>query len=86
MDLRELVDLSINETLNRTLATSSTLFLATLPLAVFGGTALAGFAWIMLFGIIVGTSSSIFIASPILLFLGGRKLRQTTAPPKVKST
>jgi preprotein translocase subunit SecD/preprotein translocase subunit SecF len=86
MDLRELVDLSINETLNRTLATSSTLFLATLPLAVFGGTALAGFAWIMLFGIIVGTSSSIFIASPILLFLGERKLRRTTAPAKVKST
>jgi len=69
MKLRDLIDLSINETLNRTLGTSGTVFLAALPLALFGGSALAGFAWIMLFGIIVGTSSSIFIAAPILLFL-----------------
>jgi len=69
MPLRDLIDQSINETLNRTLGTSGTVFLAALPLALFGGSALAGFAWIMLFGIVVGTSSSIFIAAPILLFL-----------------
>ncbi len=69
MPLRDLIDLSINETLNRTLGTSSTVFLAALPLALFGGSALGYFAWIMLFGIVVGTSSSIFIAAPILLFL-----------------
>jgi preprotein translocase SecF subunit len=86
MNLRELIDLSINETLNRTLGTSGTVFLAALPLALFGGSALSGFAWIMLFGILVGTSSSIFIAAPILLFLGDRKLRRTSAPPKVKSS
>ena len=74
MPLRDLIDLSINETLNRTLGTSGTVFLAALPLALFGGTALSGFAWVMLFGIVVGTSSSIFIAAPILLFLG-RHLR-----------
>ena len=60
--------------------------LAALPLALFGGSALSGFAWIMLFGILVGTSSSIFIAAPILLFLGERKLRRTSALPKVKSS
>ncbi len=76
MPLRELIDLSINETLNRTLATSSTVFLAALPLALFGGATLSGFAWVMLFGIVVGTSSSIFIAAPILLLLGENRLRR----------
>ena len=81
MPLRDLIDQSINETLNRTLGTSGTVFLAALPLALFGGTALSGFAWIMLFGIVVGTSSSIFIAAPILLFLGERGLRRASAAP-----
>ncbi len=81
MPLRDLIDLSINETLNRTLGTSGTVFLAALPLALFGGTALSGFAWVMLFGIVVGTSSSIFIAAPILLFLG-RHLRGSARATK----
>lgn len=76
MPLRDLIDLSINETLNRTLGTSSTVFLAALPLALFGGASLSGFAWIMLFGIVVGTSSSIYIASPMLLLLGEHRLRR----------
>jgi preprotein translocase subunit SecF len=76
MPLRELIDLSINETLNRTLGTSMTVFLAAVPLALFGGTTLSGFAIVMLFGIVVGTSSSIFIAAPILLFLGEHRLRR----------
>ncbi len=78
MPLRELIDLSINETLSRTLGTSMTVFLASLPLALFGGSTLSGFAWCMLFGIVVGTSSSIFIAAPILLFLGENRLRRDT--------
>ena len=82
MPLRELIDLSINETLNRTLATSSTVFLASLPLALFGGSTLSGFAWTMLFGIVVGTSSSIFIAAPILLLLGENRLRRDAQPAK----
>ncbi len=82
MPLRDLIDLSINETLNRTLGTSGTVFLAALPLALFGGSALSGFAWIMLFGIVVGTSSSIFIAAPILLFLGEHRLRRSATLPK----
>jgi preprotein translocase SecF subunit len=84
MPLRELIDLSINETLNRTLGTSMTVFLAALPLALFGGSTLSGFAWVMLFGIVVGTSSSIFIAAPILLFLGEHHLRRDAATPAVK--
>ncbi len=84
MPLRELIDLSINETLNRTLGTSMTIFLSSLPLALFGGSTLSGFAWTMLFGIVVGTSSSIFIAAPILLFLGEHRLRRDMAPPVEK--
>ena len=79
MPLRELIDMSINETLNRTLGTSMTVFLAALPLAVFGGGTLSGFATVMLFGIVVGTSSSIFIAAPILLLLGAKRLRRDKA-------
>ena len=88
MPLRELIDFSINETLNRTLGTSMTVFLASLPLALFGGASLSGFAWVMLFGIVVGTSSSIFIAAPILLFLGEKRLRrdaQAVVRPTVKA-
>ncbi|WP_025841784.1 protein translocase subunit SecF [Asaia platycodi] len=80
MPLRELLDLSINETLNRTLGTSMTVFLAALPLAVFGGHSLSGFATVMLFGIVVGTSSSIFIAAPLLLLMGEKRLRRSKAP------
>ena len=83
MPLRELIDLSINETLNRTLGTSMTVFLASLPLALFGGASLSGFAVMMLFGIVVGTSSSIFIAGPILLLLGENRLRRDTVAPVV---
>ncbi len=81
MPLRQLIDQSINETLNRTLGTSLTVFLAALPLAIYGGASLSGFALMMLFGIIVGTSSSIFIAAPILLLLGENKLRREVQTP-----
>ncbi len=76
MPLRELIDLSINETLSRTIGTSGSVFLATLPLALIGGPALLPFACVMLWGIILSTTSSIWIAAPILLFLGENKLRK----------
>jgi preprotein translocase subunit SecD/preprotein translocase subunit SecF len=85
MKLRDLIDLSINETLNRTLGTSSTVFLASLPLALFGGETLSGFAWVMLFGIAIGTVSSIMIAAPILLLLGEHRLRRDVAAPVAKA-
>ena len=75
MPLRDLIDASINTTLTRTIYTSLTAVLAMLPMAIAGGSAVSGFATAIVFGIIVGTSSSIFIAAPILLFLGEGRLR-----------
>jgi preprotein translocase SecF subunit len=75
MPLRALIDLSINQTLSRTVVTSLTVLLSILPLAFMGGESVQGFAVAIIFGIVVGTSSSIFIASPILLFLGEKRLR-----------
>jgi len=68
--LREVIDLSINQTLTRSVYTSVTTFLAVLPLAVWGGSAVASFAVPMAFGIAIAAASSVFIAAPILLFLG----------------
>ena len=76
MPLRELVDLSINETLNRSLGTSMTLLLSAVPLALFGGDTLSGFAWVMIAGIVISASSSVFIAAPIVLFTGAKALRR----------
>ncbi len=76
MPLRQLIDLSINETLSRTIGTSTSVFLATLPLWLIGGQALHEFAYVTLFGIVISTTSSIWIAAPILLFLGENKLRR----------
>ena len=83
MPLRQLVDQSINETLNRSLGTSMTLLLSAVPLALFGGDTLSGFAWVMLFGIVVSASSSVFIAAPIVLYTGENRLRRggEAAPP-----
>src|ERR1700730_3614076 len=75
MPLRGLIDLSINQTLGRTVNTSLTVILSILPLALIGGEVMRGFSLAIIFGIIIGTSSSIFIASPILLFLGEKRLR-----------
>jgi preprotein translocase subunit SecF len=64
----ELVNLSINQTLSRTVLTSGLTFLAVLSLFLFGGPVLNGFSFALVVGIIIGTYSSIFIASPILIF------------------
>ncbi|ACI98436.1 protein translocase subunit SecD [Rhodospirillum centenum] len=79
MPLRELIDRSINETMGRTISTSIAIFLATLPLALFAGEGLREFAWVLLFGVVLATSSSIFIAAPILLYLGEKRLRRGPA-------
>lgn len=74
-DFTDVLNRSITSTLTRTLLTSGTTFLALLPMALFGGAAVASFAQPLLFGIVVGTSSSIFIAAPILQRLGQRRAR-----------
>ena len=79
--LREIIDRSINETLGRSVFTSVTAFLAMLPMAIWGGATVASFAVPMVFGIAVAASSSVFIAAPILLFLGDwRKRRKPRVP------
>jgi len=70
MPLRQLIDMSINQVLTRCIYTSLVTFLCILPMAVWGGSAVANFAIPMVFGIVVATTSSIFIAAPILLLLG----------------
>ncbi len=69
-DLSELLNLSINETLSRTILTSVTTLLALLALYIFGGEVIRGFTFAMIWGVVVGTYSSVFIASPVLLMLG----------------
>ncbi|MCS6951818.1 MAG: protein translocase subunit SecF [Bryobacterales bacterium] len=66
-----LVNLSINQTLNRTVLTSGLTFLTCLALFLFGGPVLHGFAFALVVGILVGTYSSVFIASPILIYWHG---------------
>lgn len=70
-DFAKIVNLSINQTLSRTVLTSGLTFLTCLALLMFGGPVLNGFAFALVVGIIVGTYSSIFIASPIVVWLQG---------------
>jgi preprotein translocase subunit SecF len=64
------LDLSINETLSRTIVTSVSMMLALGTLVLFGGSVLFGFSVAMLLGIVIGTYSSVFIGAPILIWLG----------------
>ncbi len=83
MPLPALLDQAINETLSRTVMTSLTTLIALFALFIFGGAVLRGFTAAMIWGIFVGTYSSIFIASPVLLFLD---LRQSTFIDKEDAT
>jgi len=70
MPLAELLDLSINETLARTVMTSLTLLVALLPLLIAGPASLFGLVAAIVFGLFVGTYSSVYMASPLLLWMG----------------
>jgi preprotein translocase subunit SecF len=72
MPIADLLDIAINSTLSRTTITATTTFLALLGLYFFGGEVIRGFTASMLVGVIIGTYSSIFIAAPILIYLGLR--------------
>lgn len=72
-DLKEVLNLSINETLSRTVMTSVTTLLALVSLYVLGGDVIRGFVFAMIWGVIVGTYSSVFVASTILLWLGVKR-------------
>ena len=66
ISIREISDISINQTLSRTLVTSVTTLLALFSIYIFGGSILKGFSFAMIVGVVVGTYSSIFVATPIL--------------------
>ncbi|WP_037294230.1 protein translocase subunit SecF [Roseobacter sp. CCS2] len=72
-DLKEVLNVSINETLSRTLMTSVTTMLALLALFTLGGDVIRGFVFAMMWGVLIGTYSSIFVASAILLVLGVKR-------------
>ena len=71
--LQEVMDQSINETLSRTVMTSVTTLLALIALFVLGGDVIRGFIFAMIWGVIVGTYSSVFVASALLLRLGVKR-------------
>ncbi len=73
MPLAEVLNLSINETLSRTIMTSFTTMLALLALYFLGGDVIRGFVFAMMWGIVVGTYSSIFVASTCLLWMGVKR-------------
>lgn len=76
----DLLNISINETLSRTILTATTTLLASLALFLFGGEVIRGFSGAMVFGVIVGTYSSIYISAPTLLYLNIRS--NTVSEPK----
>ena len=70
MPLPELLDLSVNETLARTVMTSLTLLVALVPLLIYGPASLFGMVAAITLGLFVGTYSSVYMAAPILIWLG----------------
>ena len=71
MSLKEILNLSVNEMLNRTLMTSLTTLVVLIALFLFGGGVIHDFAFTLMFGVIVGTYSSVFIAAPVVLAMEG---------------
>ena len=77
-EFSKLLNKSVNETLARTLMTSITTLIALLSLAILGGDVIRGFIVAMLWGVIIGTYSSIFIASPLILLFGFKQSEKTS--------
>ncbi|MDN4631001.1 protein translocase subunit SecF [Sphingomonas sp. PvP056] len=86
MDMSAIVDLSVNETLPRTVMTSVTILLALFALLIFGGPVLRGFTAAMILGIFVGTYSSIYVSSSLLISLGLRPDPSQAEPVAVTGT
>jgi preprotein translocase subunit SecF len=70
MPLRDVMNLSVNETLSRTLMTSVTTLIALASMLIFGGDVIRGFAFAIFFGVVLGTYSSVFVAKNIVLMIG----------------
>ena len=78
--LYDTLNRAINETLPRSILTHTTAALATLALLIFAGEVIRPFSWVMLFGIVTGTFSSIYIAGPVLLWIEHKYPREAKAP------
>lgn len=85
MPLAEVIDLTINETLSRTIMTGLTTVLALGALAIFGGPTLFAFSVIMIFGVVIGTYSSIYVAAPIILLWGVKRGEEEAQPLPVRT-
>lgn len=85
MPLVDIINVSINDTLSRTILTSVTTLLALTALFILGGPGLRGFSFAMIWGVIVGTYSSIFVASPMLLMLNLKRGSRVDAPKDAES-
>lgn len=81
MPLPELLNMSINRTLSRTTMTSGLAFLSVLALFLFGGEVLSGFSTAMIWGIVAGTYSTIFVAAPMLVYMNLRRDRGEASKP-----
>ncbi len=85
MPITQLLDESVNATVSRTIIVAATTFFATLALYFFGGEVLRGFSLSILFGVVVGTYSTIFIAVPILFYLGLHARGEVSAAARTKA-
>ncbi len=81
MPIFDLLNVSINDTLSRTVLTASTTLLAAIALLIFGGEVIRSFSAAMVFGVIIGTYSSIFISAPALIYLNLRATTETKIEP-----
>ncbi|GGG25692.1 protein translocase subunit SecF [Chelatococcus composti] len=85
LSIADMIDVAINSTLSRTVMTSVTTFLALLALAIYGGTVIESFSYAMIFGVVIGTYSSIFIAAPVLIYLGAQMGSESEAGEKAQA-
>jgi preprotein translocase subunit SecF len=85
MPLYDLLNRSVNETLPRTVMTGTTTLATLLALLIFGGSVIRPFAWVLLFGILVGTFSSVYIASPLLLWIESKWPHRNEAAPQARA-
>ncbi len=83
---REVLNRSINETLPRSILTHATAFAATLALLLFAGEVIRPFAWVMAFGIVTGTFSSVYVAAPVLIWIERKWPRKTEARARSASS
>ncbi|HVR73302.1 MAG TPA: protein translocase subunit SecD, partial [Planctomycetota bacterium] len=79
LPLRDLLDISVNQTLSRTIWTATTVFIVTVILLGFGGESIRGFAYLFTVGIVAGTYSTVFVAAPVAIWLNDRAVARRKA-------